>query len=52
MRKIDTKNMDQSKKKKLIQKIRNRMSAQRSRLRQKKIMEKLEIENKKIKSVN
>lgn len=33
MKKMDTAKMDSNKKKKLIQKIRNRMSAQRSRLR-------------------
>ena len=33
LKKMDTSKMDSSRKKKLIQKIRNRMSAQRSRLR-------------------
>lgn len=33
MKKMDTEKMDSNKKKKMIQKIRNRMSAQRSRLR-------------------
>ena len=44
--------MDKSKRKKLIQKIRNRMSAQRSRLRQKKILVKLEKENEVLKNQN
>ena len=52
LRKIDTSQMDKSKRKKLIQKIRNRMSAQRSRLRQKKILLKLEKENEVLKNQN
>ena len=45
LKKMDTSKMDQNKKKKLIQKIRNRMSAQRSRLRQKRVLSELEVEN-------
>lgn len=45
MKKIDTTNMDSVIKKKLVQKIRNRMSAQRSRMRQKNKLEFLEKEN-------
>ena len=38
MKNINTRNMNENVKKKLIQKIRNRMSAQRSRVRQKNKM--------------
>ena len=49
---MDTGKMDLSKKKKLIQKIRNRMSAQRSRLRQKKVLSHLEVENQNLLEAN
>lgn len=44
--------MDSNKKKKLIQKIRNRMSAQRSRLRQKRVLSDLEMENQNLLDAN
>lgn len=44
--------MDSSRRKKLIQKIRNRMSAQRSRLRQKVILQDLEEENQVLRVAN
>lgn len=44
--------LEAGKKKKLIQKIRNRKSAQRSRLRQKEILLQMEDENKLLKSEN
>jgi hypothetical protein len=52
LKKSNSGNLDNSTKKKLIQKIRNRMSAQRSRLRQKELLKKLEEENKILKSQN
>ncbi len=45
LKKMDLKNVNKQNRKKLIQKIRNRMSAQRSRQRQKKILKHLEEEN-------
>lgn len=45
LEKMDASKIDSNKKKKLIQKIRNRMSAQRSRLRQKRVLSDLEVEN-------
>ena len=50
--KMDTTKMDSNKKKKLIQKIRNRMSAQRSRLRQKRVLSDLELENQNLLETN
>lgn len=52
MKKMDTTKMDSNKKKKLIQKIRNRMSAQRSRLRQKRVLSHLEVENQNLLDAN
>ena len=52
IQKIDTKNMSHSTKKKLIQKIRNRMSAQRSRMRQKNKMSFVQCQNKELKQEN
>lgn len=52
LKKSNSQNLDNSSKKKLIQKIRNRMSAQRSRLRQKQLLKTLEEENKSLKSQN
>ena len=52
LKKSNSQNLDNSSKKKLIQKIRNRMSAQRSRLRQKQLLKTLEEENKTLKTQN
>lgn len=52
MRNLDTSNMSETLKKHMIQKIRNRMSAQRSRQRQKNMQEFMEHENKTLKSKN
>ena len=45
---MDTSKLDNKKKKMLIQKIRNRMSAQRSRQRQKRVIDELEKNNNKL----
>lgn len=52
MKKHDTDNMPESVKKHMIQKIRNRMSAQRSRIRAKTFQETIEKENNRLKTRN
>ena len=52
MNRLGTENMSESCRRKMIQKIRNRMSAQRSRMRAKGKTEVLEKENQELKNVN